>query len=83
MPFRCAPGLPFTANEEPSLDQILAEPLVRLLMTTDRVEEAHIRQLAAEVGERRLQAALQEYDAQLIPGKALVHPGSPAPVRDV
>ncbi len=52
MPFRCDPGLPFTANEEPSFDQILADPMVRLVMKRDSVEEAHVRQLAGKVRER-------------------------------
>ena len=55
MPFRCAKG-PFSTNEEPNLDELLAEPMVRLVMKRDSVEEAHIRQLAAQVRERRLKS---------------------------
>ena len=51
MPFRCARGT-FTRNEEPTLDEFLAEPAVRLLMTRDGVEEAEFRRLAAETRER-------------------------------
>lgn len=54
MPFRCAKGLPFSENEEPSLDELLAEPIVRLVMARDRVDEVRIRQLAAQVREGRL-----------------------------
>ena len=56
MPFRCAKGLPFTGNEEPNLDELLGEPMVRLDMKRDSVEEAHIRQLAAQVRERLLKS---------------------------
>jgi hypothetical protein len=48
MPFRCARGA-YTCNEEPRLDELLAEPVVRLMMARDHVEEAAIRQLAAWV----------------------------------
>jgi hypothetical protein len=37
---------------EPTLDDLLAEPAVRMLMTSDRVEEAVLRRLATEVRER-------------------------------
>jgi hypothetical protein len=36
-------------NEEPSLDDLLAEPIVRLVMARDHVDEAAIRRLAAWV----------------------------------
>ena len=44
MPFRCASG-DYTHNEEPTLDALLGEPIVRLVMARDRVDEDHIRQL--------------------------------------
>lgn len=34
---------------EPSLDEILADPLVRLLMTSDNVEDATLRHLAMRI----------------------------------
>jgi hypothetical protein len=51
-PFLCARGA-FTGNEEPSLDEILAEPIVRLVMARDRVSEAEVRRIAAEARARR------------------------------
>lgn len=54
MPFRCTKG-PFSTNEEPNLDQLLAEPMVRLVMAGDRVEEAEVRRIAAEVRDRCLE----------------------------
>jgi hypothetical protein len=47
MPFRCANGR-YSHNEEPSLDEILAEPIVHLLMARDGVNEVEIRRLARE-----------------------------------
>jgi hypothetical protein len=57
MPFRAACG-DFTDNREITLDQLLADPLVRLRMACDRVDENVLRQLAAEIRERSLQADL-------------------------
>ena len=51
MPFRCAHGT-FTGNQEPSLDEMLAEPAIRLAMAKDGIEERHFRQLAGEIRER-------------------------------
>jgi hypothetical protein len=34
---------------EPRLDQLLNDPLVRLVMRSDRVEEEEVRQLAARI----------------------------------
>ncbi len=51
MPFRCNFG-PFTENEELSLDELLAEPIVRSIMARDNVEDAQVRQIAAEIRER-------------------------------
>jgi len=52
MPFRCARGA-YSKNEEPTLDELLAEPAVRLVMARDRVDEAEVRRIAAETRERR------------------------------
>jgi hypothetical protein len=46
MPFRCASG-EFTNNQEPTLDALLGEPIVRLVMARDG-SEAKIRTIAAE-----------------------------------
>ena len=51
MPFRCANGR-YSHNEEPSLDEILAEPIVRLLMARDGVDEADLRRLVRELVSR-------------------------------
>ena len=45
MPFRCTDG-PYINNEEPSLDELLGEPMVRLLMARDGAEETTVRLLA-------------------------------------
>jgi hypothetical protein len=45
MPFRCTDG-PYINNDEPSLDELLADPMVKLLMARDGAEEATVRQLA-------------------------------------
>jgi hypothetical protein len=58
MPFRAACG-EFSQNQEVTLDQLLAEPLVRLRMACDRVQEEVVRQLAAEIRERSRQAAVR------------------------
>ena len=48
MPFRCASGQ-FTRNEEPSLDDLLSEPIVlrMVLCARDGVEEADVRLIIA------------------------------------
>jgi len=51
MAFRCARGA-YSKNEEPTLDELLAEPTVRLVMARDRVDEAEVRRIAAETRER-------------------------------
>jgi hypothetical protein len=44
MPFRAADG-PYTHDEEPSLDHLLNDPIVRLLMARDGVQEDTLRAL--------------------------------------
>jgi hypothetical protein len=58
MPFRAARG-EFSRNQEVTLDQLLAEPLVRLRMACDRVQEEVVWQLAAEIRERSRQPAVR------------------------
>src|SRR5258708_34750283 len=51
-----AASLPASArplSEEPTLDQLLAEPIVRLLMRRDRTDEATIRRLLQGTGRAR------------------------------
>jgi hypothetical protein len=45
---------PFTLNEEPSLDELLSEPIIRLLMARDGVDEEIVRRLAGDVCRNRL-----------------------------
>jgi hypothetical protein len=63
MPFHCAAGA-FSRNEEPSLDELLAEPAVRLLMASDRVDVGNLRRLAVAARER----CRQSRAAPLAPG---------------
>ena len=49
MPFSAVHGA-FTHNEEPSLDQILNEPIIRLLMARDGVEVETLRALLVAAG---------------------------------
>jgi hypothetical protein len=51
MPFQCAHGA-WSKNEEPSLDEMLAEPAVRLLMARDHVTEDAVRNVAQEAIQR-------------------------------
>jgi hypothetical protein len=59
MPFRCASG-EFTRNEEPTFEALLAEPIVRLVMARDHVEEAFLRRLAATRRRRSIEAGARE-----------------------
>jgi hypothetical protein len=52
MPFRCARG-PFSHNEEPTLEQMLSNDIVQLMMARDRITAEAMRQLASEVRDRR------------------------------
>ena len=46
-----SPAPPFTANCEPTLDEILEDPIVRQLMARDGVTEATGRRFADGMGE--------------------------------
>jgi hypothetical protein len=70
MPFRCASG-DYTHNEEPTLDALLSEPIVRIVMARDRVAEDHIRQLADAVLRRR--SLGRREDGRLSPGSQGPH----------
>jgi len=52
MPFQCARG-PFSKNEEPTLEQMLSDDIVQLVMARDRITAEALRQLASEVRARR------------------------------
>jgi hypothetical protein len=60
MPFHCAPG-PFSANEEPTLAELLAEPVVRLMMARDGYSENDVRAIAAAV---RMKARREAQEAR-------------------
>ncbi len=49
-----------TKGREPSLDELLTDPGIRLLMACDRVNEAMVRQIASEVW-RRISQGDQAY----------------------
>ena len=51
MPFRCARGA-WAKNEEPSIDEILAEPVVQAMMARDCVDEGEVRRLLKNFIER-------------------------------
>ena len=48
MPFQCARG-PFTSNEEPPLEEMLRDDVLRLVMERDVVSPETLRRLAAQV----------------------------------
>jgi hypothetical protein len=56
----CSPGLnaapAHPSSNKPTLDQLLAEPIVQQLMRRDRIDEATIRQLLQETASARLAA---------------------------
>ena len=47
-----APARHVTANWEPTLDELLGEPIIRQLMARDGVTEPAMRSLASRIGER-------------------------------
>ena len=47
--------------DELTLDQLLAEPMVQLLMQRDRIDEATIRRLMLETAARKRSAAASDY----------------------
>src|SRR3954447_9775577 len=51
MPFRCARGL-WSRNEEPSIGEVLSDPVVRTMMARDGVDEAEVRRLLTKWSER-------------------------------
>ena len=53
-------------SDEPTLDQLLAEPIVQQLMRSDRTDEAAIRQLVRKTAAVRL--ALQAYPRSVSSG---------------
>jgi hypothetical protein len=66
MPFKCARGA-WAKNEEPSIDEVLVEPVVQAMMARDGVGEAEVRRLLTQWSERgaREQAELGAVVASL------------------
>ncbi len=52
MPFRALCQFDVSGYREPTLDELLAEPSVRLLMARDGVDEAVLRKIAKEARAR-------------------------------
>ena len=56
-----APARHVMANWEPTLDELLGEPIVRQLMARDGVTEPAMRSLASRIGERRGSASRSDH----------------------
>ena len=56
-----APACPVMANWEPTLDELLGEPIIRQLMARDGVTEPAMRSLASRIGERRGSASRSDH----------------------
>jgi hypothetical protein len=52
VPFRALCQFDVSGSREPTLDELLAEPSVRMLMARDGVDEALVRKIAKEARER-------------------------------
>jgi hypothetical protein len=52
VPFRALCQFDVSGYREPTLDELLAEPSVRMLMARDGVDEAVLRKIANEARER-------------------------------
>ena len=48
-------------SDEPTLDQLLAEPIVQQLMRRDRIDEATIRHLLQETASARMASGAEDY----------------------
>ena len=59
MAFRALCQFDVSGYREPTLDQLLADPSVRMLMARDGVDEAALRKIAAKARERLRKAAPQ------------------------
>jgi hypothetical protein len=67
-----SPAYHCTTNWEPTLDEILAEPIIRQVMASDGVTEPTLRQLASEIGASRTttgddRAEVRFYSGHLLP----------------
>ena len=59
MPFRALCQFDVSGYREPTLDEMLAEPSVRMLMARDGVDEVVLRKIASEVRARLRKPAVQ------------------------
>ena len=66
-----SPARHFTANWEPTLDEILEEPIVRQLMARDGVTEPTLRRLANKIGESLIPARLDRAEVSFYPDGVL------------
>jgi hypothetical protein len=57
VPFRALCQFDVSGYREPTLDELLAEPSVRMLMARDGVDEAVVRKIAEEARARLRQPA--------------------------
>src|SRR3954454_20043098 len=62
MPFRCASG-EFTEDQEPTLEALLAEPIVRLVLAGAGLNAAPLRAVPEEVRRRHEGARREASDA--------------------
>jgi len=60
-------------RSEPSLDDLLAEPIVKQLMSADGVSEEEVRQIAAAASDRCRHAATGSSGCPGIPFRAVEH----------
>jgi hypothetical protein len=74
MPFQYAHAA-FSKNEEPTLDELLAEPAVRLVMAKSQVDEAEVRRIAMQVRERRAMTKTEGQSACIKPTSPESAPG--------
>jgi hypothetical protein len=66
-----SPACHFTANWEPTLDEILEEPIVRELMARDGVTEPILRRLANKIGESLIPTRLDRAEVPFYPDNLL------------
>src|SRR4051794_12902925 len=66
-----SPARQFTANWEPTLDEILEEPIVRQLMARDGVTEPTLRRLANKIGESLIPTRLDRAEVPFYPDNLL------------
>ena len=66
-----SPARHFTANWEPTLDEILEEPIVRQLMARDGVTEPTLRRLANKIGESLIPTRLDRAEVPFYPDGVL------------